>query len=551
MLDFIADYEVNDDSLNFGLMNREYDKSLVEYIADTCKSLEFLKNVEFVGYTYEEDESKIDLNHYISFRKKNKRKGKKSKQEEKYMFLQDSRVGEMTLKFRLTCKDGTANVTKKILLPVADKDGYYIIKGKKYFLMYQLVDASTYMVKGILSLKSLMPVKIRRVKKVVTDIDNNEYIAPIYMTLVYRKDVDIFKIFFAKFGVKKTFEYFSIDKLIRFVEEVEDNVNNIYFRINNKIYLEVNRNFFHKHQYVQSMAFMVLNICTNRLEMSNIDSKEYWIEKLGDIVNSKYNKYEKGKSTLLSIDRMLDEITKSILKLHPENTTDIFAILRWLVQNFNELKKKNSQDLNNKRLRQNEYIASILTAEFSDKLNRMVGGKNLTLDQVKELFKFKGDLVITRLHKSGILRFDEKINDLDFFTKFKYTIKGPNSPGRKNENTISVEQRGISTSDLGRIDINVCGSSDPGTSGVLTPFCKTNGLYFNDENEPESFKYEFEKSIYNEMKEKSDETIIYPDYEDSNQYFDQTEKMKKKLKTIKISKGIVRDPRMLYIDVDF
>lgn len=67
--------------------------------------------------------------------------------------------------------------------------------------------------------------------------------------------------------------------------------------------------------------------------------------------------------------------------------------------------------------------------------------------------------------------------------------KGPNSLGGKSENTISVAYRGIHPSFIGRIDINVCGNSDPGTSGVLTPFCETKGLYFVDRTEPEEFKF--------------------------------------------------------------
>ena len=46
------------------------------------------------------------------------------------------------------------------------------------------------------------------------------------------------------------------------------------------------------------------------------------------------------------------------------------------------------------------------------------------------------------MHSSGILRFDDTINDMDFFSKFKYTTKGPNSLGGKNSNNISIRYRG-------------------------------------------------------------------------------------------------------------
>ena len=68
---------------------------------------------------------------------------------------------------------------------------------------------------------------------------------------------------------------------------------------------------------------------------------------------------------------MIDDTTKKILKLHPIHKKNIYSILRWLIQNFSELRKKDSMDLNNKRLRCNEYIASLLTKTFSEKLNRI------------------------------------------------------------------------------------------------------------------------------------------------------------------------------------
>ena len=81
------------------------------------------------------------------------------------------------------------------------------------------------------------------------------------------------------------------------------------------------------------------------------------------------------------------------------------------------------------------------------------------------------------------------------FNKFKYTIKGPNSVGGKNQNTVAASQRGIDPSFIGRIDLNVAGNSDPGTSGVITPFCKTYGMYFSDKPEPQTGKFEIDKLI--------------------------------------------------------
>lgn len=493
MKKFIKEYDnPNEKNVNYGLINKEYDADLVKYLVNSCKSLEILKYIKFKGYEYIDDESKIDFNVYMNTRNRNSKN-----KDEKYMYMTDSRYGELRVKFLLTCKNETTTIVKRLLVPVPDRDGYYTIKGKKYFLMYQLVEASTYTSRQNLILKSLMPVTIKRNQYDIKDTDGNIYTTPVNMVVIFKKDTDVLLFFFAKIGVSKTLEYFSVGDIIHFTENEKDKENNLYFQINNKLYLEVNRYFFNKYQYVQGIAGMILSNCTNRLSVENLDDKLFWIEKLGSKSATKvYKYYEKGISNLTSFDRLVDETTKEILKIHSDNKKSVYSIIRWLIQEFNELRKKDNMDLDNKRLRCNEYIAALLTKTFSDKLNRIISlGAKVSLEDVKSIFKFRGDILLQQLYKSGLLRYDDRINDMDFFSKLKFTIKGPNALGNKNENNIQIKYRGIHPSYLGKIDINVCGNSDPGTSGTLTPFCETDGLQFNKAFEPEEFRYHFEKDM--------------------------------------------------------
>jgi hypothetical protein len=411
----------NEERINYGIMNKSYDDSLITYIVDACKSLEVLKYIKFVGYKVIDDESKIDFNYYIKSRKR-----KKGDDGIKYLMLEDSRYGEVILKFEIDCKGEKKKITKKILFPKADENGYYLIKGKKYFLLYQLVDNSTYTTKNNLTLKSLMPVSLKRDVKTYEDTAKNSYTAPVYLVYVFRKEVDVMLFYFVKFGVKKTLEYFSMDRIMKFVEKVKDTNKNIYFQINSKMLLEVNRYFFLKYQYVQSVTFMLLTIISNRVNFQTLENKEYWIEKIGSIFSTNiYNFYEKGLNTLTFFDRMLDETTKKILKISKENRKHIYSILKWMIQDYNELKKKDNLDLNNKRLRCNEFIASLLTKEFSAKLNRIISlGSRVTIDRIEEIFKFAGDILMTQLFKSGLLRYDDIVNDMNFWNYWKYTIKG-------------------------------------------------------------------------------------------------------------------------------
>lgn len=59
-------------------------------------------------------------------------------------------------------------------------------------------------------------------------------------------------------------------------------------------------------------------------------------------------------------------------------------------------------------------------------------------------------------------------------------------------------------------------TSDPGTTASLTPFCKTDGLYFDGSNEPEEFKYAFDKDINDNI---PDDDFIKPSYKTMEEYF--------------------------------
>ena len=60
-------------------------------------------------------------------------------------------------------------------------------------------------------------------------------------------------------------------------------------------------------------------------------------------------------------------------------------------------------------------------------------------------------------------------------------------------------------------------NSLPGTSGLLSPYNKMKGLYFNDDNEPDDFLLEFKKSI-KELAEKNGKYYIDISYDDREEY---------------------------------
>ena len=196
-----------------------------------------------------------------------------------------------------------------------------------------------------------------------------------------------------------------------------------------------------------------------------------------------------------------------------------------MMMQFNELRMKDNLDLSTKRLRDNEYVASLLTIELSRRLNRVLSlGEKATIDNYRELFKFPGDILIQKMHNSGVLRFNDNVNDMGFFSKFKYTNKGPHSLGSKNSNNIGIRYRGIHPSHLSKLDIFVCGNSDPGTSGLLSPFSDMGSFYFDDSNEEDGKLFEINQDI-EKMMEEQGKIYISPRFDSKDDFYTALQKM--------------------------
>ena len=65
-----------------------------------------------------------------------------------------------------------------------------------------------------------------------------------------------------------------------------------------------------------------------------------------------------------------------------------------------------------------------------------------------------------------------------------------NSLGNRSDRNISIKYRSCHPSYISRLDLNSCSSSSPGLSGVVSPFTKTDKLWFNAKTECENTEYE-------------------------------------------------------------
>ena len=120
------------DQLNVDLMNKAFDKPLEEYIFDAFKGFEILPNIKILGYEWVPDEDKFDVNDHVIRRNTNKNKIIKN--------ISESRCGVMYIDVEVSGldKNGVKKVhylKKPLVIPIEDKNGYYLIKGKKCYLI--------------------------------------------------------------------------------------------------------------------------------------------------------------------------------------------------------------------------------------------------------------------------------------------------------------------------------------------------------------------------------------------------------------------------------
>ena len=220
------------------------------------------------------------------------------------------------------------------------------------------------------------------------DVNGLHYVLPYYNVFVFRNAVPVI-LFYLKDGFVSAMDFLGVSGAINLVEKVpvEEN-DNLYFEISrNRCYLEVNKTLFHKHVYLQSIVGGILHVSTVRNTIESFEKPEVWIKKL-----SSTNNLEKGYDILNFFGRLLDETTKKNVKIHQYHRQDIYTLLRWMTQEFTTLRLKDNLSLDNKRLRCNEVISSLLTLEFSKRLNRIISlGEKATIDNYRDLFKFPGD----------------------------------------------------------------------------------------------------------------------------------------------------------------
>lgn len=501
----------DNDKFNMDLMEHRGEKPLQEFIVNCFKSIHStLEEIELINWTFVTDVDKVSQSNY-----ERTRSNRAADKEQKYTYTSYSRLGELTMKFKVDLKDNPLATKKKVLyytvrelIPI-EIDGCYFLNGTRYPIQYQLTERSTYVTSGALVCKALMGIKLSKDKVQVRDHQDNLYILNKWGVNMFNGVANVAYFFLSHMGWYDFLHFFQIHKLVNLTMEETRDPNYTYFKINPPLFLKVDSRFL-SNRYVMTLVGTILAAMPPHVTYEEILDKKTWVARVGSTKKNspKESHYELGTRYRKLFNRMLDDSSIEAYELTDYNKKDILHILRWMIQENAPLHEKDNLNILNKRPRRNEVIASLVNGVISEKIKKFVNTSVKTEeklhDEYNKLFSYKGTEVLSKMHRSGLAKWDDTVNDMDMFNRYKVTLTGPNAIGNKNPRNVSSRMKSLDPSHIGIISLDVCGASNPGMNNYFNMLCETDGLRFKGRPpEPETFGYEWRKLLLNETIDES------------------------------------------------
>ena len=561
-----------EENFNVSFLTSANDISIEDLVVMNMKEFEVIQNITILGYYLETDPEKIDINEHtinINYKRKSDKLD-----IPKYKYLNPDRVAEMVFTIEIKTNVNQKVITKKILIPV-EYNGFYYIGNKKWKTEWQLCDASTYNQRGKITLKSRMPIIIYQTKhRPIMDLEGMIHDTRTYSYALNSKSrfnsakpkpkfINPMMIYSAKMGLEEAIVYMGagpdISILSRSKAEYKeyDNLDEFYYFNINEVVFRVDKYMMDTNKHIASIVGMLKSLESNEFPVSYAllsnfeEEKQYWRCRIGYVGAAKSKNLlsflEKGNTTIKMFERLLDNVTQMNLRLEEPYKRDIYALMKWMLYEFDNLKTRNNMDLNNKRIRKAEYIVQpTLGKKIAENIIKIIekSGKSSQniIDTLLEGFNFPSDIIISGMRSNGyLIKSDELVNDFTALSDLYYSSKGPNSLGENSSKMISQKYRNIHPSFMGSIDINVSSNSDVGMSGAFTPFVKLyNNFYFTPEGEPDQEMYMLAKDHDAHYKEIGYDKMQTPEDVNFDNYDEYLEYLKNKARPKRLDPEVIK-----------
>lgn len=499
MFDFIANYcHQNDDRINHDLFKRTYDTPFHELIVDTCKGLDVIPGITLKGWRLERDQTKI----HAEFDKKNSKDPRIRNNKALECLIQPGRTvyDMLYLDFHVEADGQSADVTRAVRVLSPMKNGLYIKNGRKVRVINQVVDNTTFVKDSTVQFKlKLYGVRLGTVRTKLKFVNDDAVACSSFRIDLLYKTANPLAYFLAEFGIDQTIRFFGLESMMAVVDARLDEEHYLYLKLSKTrdIYLEVHEKAFYSHEFVATFTGTLYDILSEDKDVTfrDIYDQDYWLCRLSEIF-SKKRYVDKGRRVLISFRKIFDDVQKRKLALPKKHKKTMFNIVRWMMSEYPDLLKKDSHNLENKRVRANETMAYSFDKHISMNVYSLLNTDKPSFERHLRLLKSINEWSFLRgAHggqgkgsQSSMFR-QERYNDFDAIEIARYTLAGPTGING-DKNSINLEYRDIYTSHLGRYDINVCMASNPGITGFLCANVKLSPKgYFDPDggDEPDSW----------------------------------------------------------------
>ena len=401
-------------------------------------------------------------------------------QGKKYKSVLESRFNKIIYKMRFEAKDGIHEQEYELLLNKLIDDNFYINEGVRFFPIFQIIDSGTYSIKNGISLKLLlMPITLCKLKEIeIESMSLNKYVGNLFSFNLFNKKINPLLVFLARYGFEGMLKFFSLEKHISITTKNDEDENYEYFKINTVI-LKVSKDVI-DDSFSMDLIVNFIELLENKTTIQNIDNQEFWYKKLGqEYTKNQLSQVEKGRNTLVSVERLMDDTSKELLRIKDSHKENTFTIMRYLMKNFYELFKLDKTSLEHKRVRLIEYYLNPLRTYLSKQMFRLINTPNITLNSLKKIFNNISPMFLIKgiINNKQLRRYYNSTNEINLFgATLKYTLRGPQAIA----GAMTPKQRDVQESYVGRISLIASSASDPGVSGTISPFLEHWDYYFTE-----------------------------------------------------------------------
>ena len=342
--------------------------------------------------------------------------------------ISDNRVGILEFDIYCEARDKNKNLESDVIhnilyIPIEDERGCYLLDNNMYS-EYQLVDKLLYPSgKNSFTLKSLLPVVIRYEDASAKSLNGYEVFSKVGMVKIFTTMEPILSCFM---HIRSPLSYLGVFPILQFCDRILDDTDKFeYFQPNpdiDHVYIKAYREGVERFDYVRTILVMAIELLEKYKpkDINEVRSPEWWVYQLSYYDNIIEHR---GACHQMHVARMLDTISAQVLPIPEIDKRNMIALLRYVLQT--EFDDINVFSYENKRLRKNEVVSTIITAIVSDKLKGMFKfGVLLKMSDMQPKLKFSPDIILRKMYELGTVHVTDFANDLDYYHQLRFTRKG-------------------------------------------------------------------------------------------------------------------------------